>query len=126
MRILFGLVFASIVLADGNAAGARIAGDPPSNREWFSNSGKGDFVFDAWEGSALKVWHFLPEAFKADSTIVIVMHGNSRDGDRDQSRCSWATPGHRHGRRQPATNSGGDGAGATQVLERAILFRAGR
>lgn len=68
--------------------GACIAGDPPPARDLLAITGKGDFLFDAWDGPALKVWYYLPETFTADSTIVIVMHGNSRDGDR--YRDQWA------------------------------------
>jgi poly(3-hydroxybutyrate) depolymerase len=75
-------------MAGTPAVGACTAGDCGHHRQYFTSPGKGNFQFDRWDGPALKVWYYLPEAFDADSTIVIVMHGNSRDGDR--YRDQWA------------------------------------
>lgn len=47
-----------------------------------TDSGKGSFVFDNWEGPPLKVWYYYPESTDSDSTIVLVLHGAGRDGDR--------------------------------------------
>lgn len=103
MRILIGLLFAYAALIAGIAddsdcnvhriaetclVGDCTAGDPPPPRDLLTIAGKGDFLFTAWNGPALKVWYYLPETFNADSRIVIVMHGNSRDGDR--YRDQWA------------------------------------
>jgi poly(3-hydroxybutyrate) depolymerase len=96
MRFPFATLIACLAIAftgactegDRGLVGARIAGDPLLVRERFRNTGKGDFLFDRWDGPTLKVWYYLPETFNADSPIVIVMHGNSRDGDR--YRDQWA------------------------------------
>ena len=46
-------------------------------------AGESTFIFDGWDGPAIKVWTFVPEGVEAArAPILIVMHGLNRDADR--------------------------------------------
>jgi len=57
----------------------------------------GDFTFDFddWSGPAVPVKMYVPETATADTPIVIVMHGASRDLERYYN--DWRTEGEKHG-----------------------------
>ena len=56
---------------------------------------RGHFVFSGWEGPALRVWYQLPEQVRAETPVVIVMHGVNRDADR--YRDEWSDLARHHG-----------------------------
>lgn len=53
-----------------------------------AEDGRGRFVFAEWEGPPLPVWYQLPAEVKADTPVVVIMHGVNRDADR--YRDEWA------------------------------------
>ena len=53
------------------------------------------FRFDNWAGPSLPVLLFVPDAAEADTPIVIVMHGASREAERYYR--DWRTEAQRHG-----------------------------
>lgn len=50
---------------------------------------------DNWAGPAIDVWMFEPEGASADTPVVIVMHGWSRDVERYYN--DWKAQGEEHG-----------------------------
>lgn len=58
-------------------------------------AGQTDFVFTDWNGPAIRVRMFLPDDYSADTPVVIVMHGASRDATRYFS--DWSAAGAEHG-----------------------------
>jgi hypothetical protein len=58
-------------------------------------AGNSTFEFSAWAGPALNVRLFVPESAAADTPIVIVMHGWSREAQRYFD--NWGALGKEHG-----------------------------
>jgi hypothetical protein len=83
--MLIGLLFAcganEVVASD--PVGARTAGDCPAPREIFCTTGKGNFLFDAWDGPAFKAWYDLPESFNADfNWQLLIVPGSDHDNGK--------------------------------------------
>jgi hypothetical protein len=58
-------------------------------------SGDVRFDFNGWSGPSLPVRLFVPDGVNADTPIVIVMHGASRDAERYYE--NWRTEAEKHG-----------------------------
>ncbi len=68
---------------------------PPARSQRSLQPGGGSFVFDQWQGPALNVWTHLPSGAGPDTPVLVVMHGQGRNGSdyRDQ----WVAESERHG-----------------------------
>jgi hypothetical protein len=58
-------------------------------------AGQSEFLFDGWEGPAIKVRLFLPDGYTGNSPVVFVLHGASRDATRYFE--DWSAAGQAHG-----------------------------
>ena len=57
-------------------------------------AGDSQFRFSSWDGPAFDAHVFVPDSVSAETTIVMVMHGFSRDIDRYFN--DWRTQGEKH------------------------------
>ena len=53
----------------------------------FESDGKGEFIFNDWDGVSLRVYSTMPEKISNDTPIVIILHGQSRNAEG--YRNSW-------------------------------------
>lgn len=58
-------------------------------------SGKSDFVFENWQGPALRIFTSIPDNLSASSPVVFVMHGVKRNAD--EYRDQWHELAQQHG-----------------------------
>ena len=53
----------------------------------FESDGKGEFIFNDWDGVSLRVYSTMPKKISNDTPIVIILHGQSRNAEG--YRNSW-------------------------------------